>query len=903
MQKYALSFLWTIGVFCVALTVYLLTACYVPFPGLSSTYATELLIADAPKAVASHLDLLFFSFLTQWATSASAFRWVVIAHAILGALTVTGLFRLAVAGVRLACVDGNALEQEFPLRARRELRRISLLVGLGVALLGMVALPLWTMATRPMPEMLLTVLSVGVLTLTFGLRWRGAAYYLLNEGNPIVLQALTFCVFALAAFLPFQQPLLLPVSMVSILLGGWLLIKRDLEHRLVYFVIGFLGIGAGVLLSILVEWMWVQRFMPEGKIQAVTLWGMQAAQILPTIMAGFFNFESAAALILFVASAALFFGTFPVAYLQFGRGFVGQFTILVLLGLVCLQWPQAFAETFYEPTALITVGTLFLLLLVGLLFGSWARAWYDSHTRLKPRFSNRIVMAFLAGCFGCVAALLFWLFMPSAASGFAQPSLEKLWASLDTTLPTPCTYWWKPETRHAGMLLYRQQQGTPIRLLGLPSTNLKTVVDEQSSLETSLYALSPHAFATYCVSARPSATQIGALSSAHAETLEAAAKTLDEHFFGKTLLGERLVKDLQAQAARAYVTRASMVDAQTAAPLLRHAHQLDPENKSATLGIGALIHENLAISEEERLAATMLIESERTFREPTPEVAIALAKQYGPVRSLPFVSADRLHRLRTLDAQKGLETICALYRQAPNTLSARERQIAVLFLPEAEAGALLLQGRPSGEELRLYLCAYPWTKDSMALWEKYHETVLEEADGLSVLLRTKAEGTRRQLLDRAHTFFLRDKHFAYALFYVNGLIEDDRLADAVSFVSGFNVLGRLKTSPYSLEELRLQVARALYAQPNADLDAATRTLEGWLFTDPNQPRLWSFYLSQRTGTDPLVARRCLQLYPFHAGAIEYAKAAMSPEDAAQYANTMTVAREALLNDKETYAHR
>jgi hypothetical protein len=122
---------------------------------------------------------------------------------------------------------------------------------------------------------------------------------------------------------------------------------------------------------------------------------------------------------------------------------------------------------------------------------------------------------------------------------------------------------------------------------------------------------------------------------------------------------------------------------------------------------------------------------------------------------------------------------------------------------------------------------------------------------------------RSRIPDKMLAFFLRDGTFAYALYYVNALLDKGDFDTAAKFVGGFNVRERLRKTPALIEELCCRVLNRLKEN---DPVAARTLCEGWLRSEPRQYRLWSQLLTietlNTTDTEAEVIT-CLRYYPLH----------------------------------------
>ncbi len=920
MQHYRLKFWWTLAVFFGAFFFYALTACTVLYPGASTQFLAELFFVDYLPASMTHLpDRIVFASILQVSDLAQTTVVCAMVSAFIGALTITFLFRAAVAGVRLMCVDHATLPDDARETAQKDDNATVLVVGLGTAMMGLVALPMWASATRPLPTSCTTLLAIATLTLALGVRWRCALGYFFENPLGWKCRVLIANVFAAATFLLFLDPTLLPVSIFAICLAGWILVQQELDGRVTYIYTALGGAAVGAILSMGVVALWKCIFLPESTMPALLLWATHVQTTFAALIPFFMNFDGACQLALCVAAFALYKGCFPYAYLDLGRPLIGQLSLMALLVLSFAQWPVDFWQTHAEPTALITCGMLFLILANGTLFGSWVRNWFDPHAHWTTRRSMAVACTILFAPILVVVIASLWCHSKSAAGGRSQAELEAYWTQMDAALPQSTTLWWKPDPQLHGVLINRTISGSPIQPAAAFTGDLSALTlggknFEQLSAEDPVIAvLRPHgsaALSAYLLARFTDEMTVGPLPVESLEQMEAARESLEKSSFAETPVGHELLIALRAQIARAYVIAAYGKETTAAAADLRRAYALDPENISAIVSLDAMSDEEyLPISEEERLAAADLIEHDVYLRAPSHNSARLLAFKYGPVRSEKFRAALRLHRLLNVDLKSMLARLHATYLENPKALSERERVLAVLTLPEADVGQRLLQGEPLASEVMVYLCAYPKGQLADALWEKYHATLLEDDKGLRFLRQTMADGTRRQVFNRAHTFFQDTKDFGYALFYVQELLIDGHIEEAQDFVSGFKVQEYLGATPCLAEILRALVAQALIAR---DAEKARTILQVWLNANPNQILLWDLHLTNSALTEHPTLRqtevlRCLQVFPFHRIASQWLadqlRTTAGEEAALRYLEAVNTARENALNDEGSYAHR
>ncbi len=165
--------LWTAAVFVAAFVFYALTASFVPIPGVSAEFASSLCFpARIPAVMQYPLDAVLGRIVASVAGPERMGAALSLFAALLGALTVTGLFRATVAGVRFSCLDLTGIRKEELPRVRSDISATAIFAGVGTAVIGAVALPVWALGTRPLPGALSAVLGVALLTFALGCRWR-----------------------------------------------------------------------------------------------------------------------------------------------------------------------------------------------------------------------------------------------------------------------------------------------------------------------------------------------------------------------------------------------------------------------------------------------------------------------------------------------------------------------------------------------------------------------------------------------------------------------------------------------------------------------------------------------------------------------------------------------------------
>ncbi len=715
-------------------------------------------------------------------------------------------------------------------------------------------------------------------------------------------------VFGFSAFLGTTAPMLLPVAALGILLAGRPLIDRETEDRLAFVPWIALGLLGGMALSVLSVWLWHGMFGTGAEAGALTLWGQWMQSSLPGLTQLFLSFEGAAPLALFALGAVLLLGCFPAAYLRFAVPPVGQLAAVGLMAASALRWPKELWDGMAEPSALDTVGVVLAVLVFGLTVGSWARNWLDVHTHWPKNKAHALAALLVAAPTLALTGVWIWANAADGAGCVAQQALEGVWERTDAAFPKTARVWWAPPPDTTGLLVRRAAAGTAVWPVEGHARSVEALpegfVGPSDAVPEALAKVGSEALRLYLAHAPETAGAFleGALPDAAAETFGDVAATLEATAYGRTPLGRRTVRSLRAEAARAAANRAATLPPGEAIALLRQALALDPENPAAALGLDVL--EACPADPDHPTPALLLLERHPWLRDPPAARAKAFEARNGHVCTHAFDSARRLWALGHVDRDTALTDILSLARKDPARLNRQERLLALLALPEEEAHTRLASGTPDMDLLEALLCAHPWTERSEALFDRHRET-LRERDCLALLYQKKGHTLGRRVDDKVLAFFLRDGRFAYALFYVDGLLKAGETETAAAFVSGFNVAERLAAAPALAEALR---ARTLEALTRENPQSALETARAWLASDPWQPSLWTALL-----TNPALAghaeddvRRCLAVLPLHPEATrrfaETLRVQAGEAAADRYLKAIGCARKAL-SEKESHAHR
>ena len=867
-----LSPLWSLAVFLAAFAFYLATSAWCPYPGQSSAFIGALCFpGQLGSAVYHPIDGVVLSVLNKFLGGIVGFS---LGAAFFGALTVLGVFRMAVAGVRWSMLDLTGIRSTEMRRAQNDLQLTSLMAGLGAAAMALAALPLWAQGTRPLAGGLSTTLGVALLAFSLGARWRCAADLENRTALTLRHRLLLGIVFALAVYLGALSPILLPVSVLGVVLGAWVLVQPEIDGRVGYLFWAVGGCVAGVVASMVTLWWWTEIFTgASGGI--CQQWMNWLVAVWPTIVPLFTHFEGASALVCFALTAALFLGCFPRAFQRFASPVFGQAVVIGVLVLSLVRWPVEFWDGVAEPSPLVAVAIALLMVTIGMMVGSWMINWLDVHTRWGARRAHVTASVVMMVALSAVALGECLLWHKEGAGASARKVCTELWQLGDRTIPKEASLWLEPDLNATGFLVWRYFQGRPIYPVynwtialrdGKMAGKTFQACAQEDPLLAHLIRTGNAPLALYLTHSPRWRQQViqGDLPVADPASLASLVTDwLGNDTFGTTPIGRRLAHSILMRAARWEARDALTLPPIEAAIHLRRAAVWAPDNMGIALSVAELEKEDLAVSEEERFKAIQAIERNPWLMAPTPAQARSFEVANGPVRTATFRAANRMWSLLQGDRDRIIQELCQRYQQNPAQLSDRERTIALLSLPEETVEALLRTGAPTLSELEVFLCAYPKTERSMALYTQYRD-LLADNDALRQLYQPRRGTLATQQAERMQSFFSRDGHFAYALFYVNHLLEKGELSAAATFVSGFTLEERMAEKPCLIEYLRAKVMTALLAQDPAD---ATETLRAWLRSNPSQPTLWTLLLqADAEQTSPALAQDvtdCLQVYPFH----------------------------------------
>ncbi|MBQ9694607.1 MAG: hypothetical protein IJV69_07615 [Kiritimatiellae bacterium] len=911
---------WSFVVFLTAFFFYLLTAAFVPYPGLSSEYVTALTYpAHAPELLSSPTDVVLLRALLFLVTPADLAVLTGLFQCLIGALIVTGLFRAATATVRHACLDLTGIRQNELDRILFVISKTAVTTGLGVSLLTLTLLPLWVIATRPYPESCAALIAVATLAFALVFRRRAVQAFTLNQTPRLRDGLFLFAAATGITFLALTHTSLIVVALFAFLIACKIFLNRDVRGRLLYAAFLGGGIVLGLICSIIITASWAhllnvaQAPLPN----AIQLWATHFTTTLSGLVPYFSSFEGLAPLILFLSAAALFWGCFPFAFLKFGTPIIGQLAGLALGVAFLLRWPTDVWQRFEEPDALCVVSGCMALLCLGLLIGSWLHHFLEMKQRWtssKVRLVSLAAIALVAGTYAITQGVICF----SSASGRPmQAAMEEIAPILDALLPEKARIWITSERDTFGIIARRTLAANPIQpqsedfsrltAKALYNHTMLSPFIPQDPLLPTLAALGGDSLRQYLLANQET---YGILTRWDARVasveLARAARLLAETPVATTVVGQHCITQLNRLAAREHAICAIQSTPEVAVTHLRLARTLDPGNPGVCLSLAALENLGISVTQAERDDARDILEATPIWRAPSEEAALIFEYRYGPVTTQAFCSASRLRRFHLGDAPAVLEEILHLYRTAPAQLSSTEHLIAILHLPEAEAAERVATTNPECSDMELFFCLYPDNPVSEQLYSQYGSS-MKGKDALTVLFRNRTSHLRDRTADKMLAFFLRDGTFAYALYHLNALLKENRLEDAVLFAESFNVRERLARTPTLIEELRYRTLVKLSASAP---ERARDVCQGWLRSNPKQYRLWSLLLSNENLT---VAQKradieaCLLYYPLHPIAsrlyADILENDLGTEVAERYRNAIQTATEAgACIQKDAHAH-
>jgi hypothetical protein len=920
-KRHGVNFLWTIGIFLVAFLFYIATSAFMPYPGISSEYFTALCFpGHAETLLTSPVDSLFFTILLKCIAPGHIDLVFSLICAAIGAGIVMCIFRCAIATARVASSDLTGIHDNELDRTLFALSHISFETGLGAAFISLTTLPIWAMATRLYPQALTTLIMLLALTFAMEFRWRVQQSHVLDIPPKVQHGLAILGAYALASFILFSTPTLAPIIMLVLFLASTIFFNPMAKGRGLYLITAGLGLLFGLLASIGVTAgsITLRNFANVPLPNAITLWGQTLAANLAALVPTFTSFEGLAPLVLFLLAAALYLGCFPQAYLRFGSPLFGQITCLALCVVTLLRWPTQVWELFEEPSASSVAALFMVVLCLSAIFGSWLNSFYGTRahwSRGRIRTTSFVAMLLLVGSYALTQGVI----NAPAASGLPlRQAMQESAPLLDTLLPKQARIWLTPNLDTLGIIARRYTEGKPVHPL---SENLASITPEALQAHPVLREIigyDPLVHHLAGVGAEPlrqyllvADADLGIIrrlpSQETAHTAAQIAKQFSCTDFGQTTIGRRSILWLNQLAAREHAACAISAEPEAAATHLRLARTLDPENPGIPLSLAALADKGITVTLDEQNAARDILEAKPFLRAPSETEALNFEYVHGPICTKGFCSASRLRRFHLGNAPAVLQDILQLYRTSPDQLSRTEKLIAVLYLPTEEVAELLKDRDPEAGDMELFFCLNPNHPKTAELYEKYH-AYFQKNDALNTLFRDKETRMRSRIPDKMLAFFLRDGTFAYALFYVNALLEKNDIETASKFVGGFNVRERLRKTPALIEEL---CCRVLDHLKKSDPAAARTLCEGWLRSEPRQYRLWTQILnleaSSTFNTEAEIIT-CLRYYPLHPTATarhaELLEQTLGADIARQYREAVKKSTETdACLQRDSHAHR
>lgn len=920
-KRHGVNFLWTIGVFLVAFLFYVATSAFMPYPGISSEYFTALCFpGHAETLLTSPIDAFFFTLLLKFLQPSNVNFVFSLIHAGIGAAIVMCIFRCAIATARVASIDLTGIRDNELDRALFAISHVSFETGLATALIALTSLPIWAMATRLHPQSILTLVIVTAFTFAMEFRWRVNQRHVLDIAPKFHHGLAIFAAYALTSLTFFTAPMMTPVLLLVILLASGVFINPMAKGRGLYLLFAGFGLILGLFSAIGItagsaHLRNLSNFpLPNG----VTLWGQTFSANLAALVPTFTSFEALAPLVFFLLAAALYLGCFPHAYLKLGAPLFGQITCVALGATLLLQWPAQIWELFEEPSALSTMAIFMTILCLGALFGSWLHAFYGKYAHWSHGRIRATALCTMLISIGSYAVWQGTINAPAASGLPLRQAMQKSAPLLDSLLPQKARIWLTPQRDTLGIIARRYVSGTPVQPL---SENLASITPEALQAHPVLHEIigsDPLVHNLASIGAEPlrqyllvADAELGIIrrlpSQETAHTAAQIAQLFTETEFGQTTIGHRCITWLKQLAAREHAACAISAEPEAAATHLRLARTLDPKNPGIPLSLAALADKGITVTQEERNAARDILEAKPFLRAPSETEALNFEYVHGPICTKGFCSASRLRRFHLGNAPAVLQDIIQLYKTTPDLLSRTEKLIAVLHLPAEEVATLLAERDPDAGDMELFFCLYPELPATATLYEKFKQH-LKENDALNTLFRDKETRMRSRIPDKMLAFFLRDGTFAYALYYVNALLDKGDFETAAKFVGGFNVRERLRKTPSLIEEL---CCRVLIRLKENDPVAARTLCEGWLRSEPRQYRLWAQLLSidARNITDAEAeVLTCLRYYPLHpiatARYAEILEQELGADLAKQYRDAVKKSTETdACLQKDSHAHR
>lgn len=885
MKRYLNTFFLSLCVI-VAFVLFYMTSATLAMPGASAKFLASTLFPSVLDHQPCYLlDAVLFHGVESFFSGGSLLTGVRILTASIGALIVLLVLRSLQTMIYLAVCDGIDNTPEEKAQARADRVFVKRFTTCFFAPLVMVAFPLWVMATRPMDGQFTVLLLTLLFWLSLILRSQYETALEYNEQLPSYVNPLLALTFGLLTFLFMLSPSLLVVLILPFCLSSRVFILVHFENRMTQMMWALMGILIGAFMALAFFALgWYPLFCSNATLSWGLLWATQfqsGLKALPTVIQ---SFESIAGWVFFLLNAALFLGSFPRAFYKAFSPLLGQFCILASWGFVFAGWPSSFWMSMIEPDPIASFGMILLVLNTALVVASWLRNWLDMNLRRSTR--EKYQWATLIVAFPSLLLLggSLYFFTPNATCTLANDALRKVWSTVDFSLPTKPQMWLNPSDDCEEFIVQRYVDEKPLFPLASPTQNLnkisiagklwETLVQEDPLLQE-LAAIGDAPLITYLqYSSWRTDVFVGDPYRFHRENVVDIAKTLATTPFAQTTLGERTVKEFYSLAALQLANEAAGKAAPEALEMFRQATQYDPENKGVILSVASFANEGYAVSEEEIARATTVYNEFPYLENPSLKERAQFEKRYGYVRSPSFDAAHRsAHFNSGIETEACLENLVRLYKVAPHTLSLDERLYALLHMPEADALEVMQRTILSGQEellffreLECFLLLHIHTPGAQALYERHRHrfeiTALRGSYVKKLYEVTPGSPSFEILSEKIVTFYHRDKVIAYAFYYVNYLLSKDRLQEATDFLTAFDVHENLSRQPLFNQYLLRRLVEAWTPQ---DPVKAQQLLAAWLFSNPQQPVLWTLYLQRLTDPEQLqkAVHECLSYYPLH----------------------------------------
>lgn len=893
-------------IFAAAWAFYYLTGAAVPYPGVSSDYLAGILFPGQwPLVEKFPLDDVLWRMLAIWVPHEHFMAVARGVCATIGALAIASVLRSAISGVRLSTSEVLTFHRREQALAFADIHAVSYLVGVGASLMALMMLPLWALATRPIPGALSMVLTIMLFGMSLSVRWRSMLAFYQHEPQTFQARMRMATVFFLATYLCTTAIILTPVIFLCLLEACRIFFKRDATGRLTYLPWLLLGILLGLLCSVITVNAWNAYFVIDqahlpGAVQQWIDWLVTTGKV-PMVF--FRTFPGLSALTLVLCAAFLHMGCFPGAYRHFGFPLVGQISILALMVCALVMWPPELWETMSEPTPLMTLGWILLTLSFGLLVGSWIKVWLDAHAEMRRYLAYPLaglVLLVISGAFAWGQYARHGL--EGAANPATKASVTQGWIT-EELRPTKETLWLKADPMLAEFFVTCWINGVPVVPIQETATalpllpNLADTIAQDPTL--ALVYETGNAHLEAYLHQRPDLVTMesGTFPVAARADLERTRLRLEQSPFANTPLGKRVVQNLRFEITKLDAAIACTQTPDEAVVTLRNARALAPENDGILLSLEAL----KVLYGEEARQALLIRENSAWMRAPTWEQLADFEDEFGPVRAPMFYSGWRFAQFLNVFQAAAYPALTEAYLRAPADFADFEREVALLALPQEEALIAVQRDDVTVDELTLVLCLYPTDPRCTEIFEK-HRAKLTSRNGLMLLYNKHSYLSDQQITERVRSFFSRDGHFPYALYALQAYLRQGRMEDALDFVQNLVVENQLRTKPWLMENLRLHVIRQLAAQDPA---RAEELLRKWLEFSPLQPFLWSELLALPSATwEDVIA--CLEHYPLHLSAIQKVQQRLAEtvsEAAAQdYRARMDAARAKLKEDPRSYAH-